>query len=35
MGEDHLGREVMEMELQSNRRRDRPKRRWIDSISGD
>ena len=30
-----MGREVMEMEVQGNRRRSRPKRRWIDSINGD
>ena len=35
VGEDHVGREVMEMEVQGNRRRGRPKRWWIDSISGD
>ena len=35
VGEDHVGREVMEMEVQGNRRRGRPKRRWIDSITGD
>ena len=29
-----MGREVMEMEVQGNRR-GRPKRRWIDSINGD
>jgi len=25
----------MEMEMHGNRRRGRPKRRWIDSINGD
>ena len=34
-GEDHIGREVMEIELLGNRRKGRPKRRWIDSIDGD
>ena len=32
--EDHVGREVAEMEGQGNRRR-RPKRKLIDSINGD
>ena len=35
VGEDHVGREVAEMEGQGNRRRRRPKRKWIDSITGD
>ena len=35
VGEDHVAREVMEMEVQGDRRRGRPKRRWIDSITGD
>ena len=35
VGEDHVGREVMDMEVQGNRRRRRPKRRWTDSINGD
>ena len=35
VGEDHVGREVMELEVQGNRKRGRPKRRWIDSINVD
>ena len=35
VGEDHVGREVMEMEVRGKRRRGRPKRRWIYSINGD
>ena len=35
VGEDHVGKEVMEMEVQGNRRRGRPKGRWVDSINGD
>ena len=34
-GEDHVRREVMELEVQGNRRRGSPKRRWIDRINGD
>ena len=33
--EDHVGREVIEMKVQENRRKERPKRKWIDSITGD
>ena len=35
VGEEHIAREAMEMEVQGNRRRGRPKRRWIDCINGD
>ncbi|XP_063854555.1 uncharacterized protein LOC135096746 [Scylla paramamosain] len=35
VGEDHVGREIMEMEVEGVRRRGRPKRRWIDCINGD
>ena len=35
VGEDHVGREVMEMEVEGNRRRGRPKTRWKDWISSD
>ena len=35
VGEYHVGRELMELELQGNRRRGRSKRRWIGSINGD
>ena len=35
VGEDHVGREVMEMEVHGNRRRGRPKRRWIDNVNRD
>ena len=35
VAEDHVRREVTEMEVQGNKRRRRPKRGWIDSINGD
>ena len=35
VGEEHVGREVMEMEVEGNRRRGRPKTRWKDCINGD
>ena len=35
VGEEHVGREVMDMEVQGNRRIGRPKQRWIDSINRD
>ena len=35
VGQDHVGREVIEMEVHGSRRRGRPKRRWIDSVNGD
>ena len=31
-GEDHVGREAMEMEVQGNRKRGRPKCCWMDCI---
>ncbi|XP_063588687.1 uncharacterized protein LOC134765821 [Penaeus indicus] len=34
-GEDHEGRKVMEMEVQGNRRRGRPRTRWKDCINKD
>ena len=34
-GEDHVGRETMEMEVEGSRRRGRPKTRWKDCIRND
>ena len=34
-GEQHIGREVMEMELEGNRRKGKPKTRWKDCIRKD
>ncbi|XP_037776919.1 uncharacterized protein LOC119573887 [Penaeus monodon] len=34
-GEDHVGREVMEMEVQGNRRSGRARTRWKDCMNKD
>ena len=33
--EEHIGREIMRMEVQGRRKRGRPKRRWKDCIEED
>ena len=35
VGENHVGRKVIKMEVQGNRRRGKSKQKWIDSINGD
>ena len=35
VGEDHVARDAMDMEIVGQRRRGRPKLRWIDCINGD